>query len=161
MSSENRLGTGQAFNSMTILDGGSGQHAGKLGEIEFARWLIANDIEFSWHACDRGPIDFSVILSGRCTGVDVKAKERNVPPDWRHDAHVTAEQERYACQVYVFCSVTDGEPTLMGWRGKLEFWEMCRRVTKGDIDGSFTERADAGKLSYGKLRKMEELLSYR
>ena len=161
MSGTERLGTGQAFNHMTILDGGSGQHAGKLGEIAFAKWLIVNDVEFSWHACDKGPVDFSLSLSGRYAGVDVKTKERNVPADWNHDAHVTAEQERHACQIYVFCNVTDGETTLMGWCGKLEFWQKCRRVKKGSKEGPFVERADAGKLPYRELKKMEHLLRYR
>jgi hypothetical protein len=153
-------GTGKAFNHMTILEGGSGQHAGKIGEMCFAQWLMANDIEFSWSACNKGPIDFSVFMDGRWIGIDVKAKERNVPPNWEHDAHVTVDQERYACHIYVFCNVTEDKPTLMGWCGKEEFWKMCRRVKKGDADGAFREHVDAGKLTYSQLRQMADLTKY-
>ena len=153
-------GTGKAFNHMTILEGGSGQHAGKIGEMCFAQWLMANDIEFSWSACNKGPIDFSVFMDGRWIGIDVKAKERNVAPNWEHDAHVTVDQERYACHIYVFCNVTDDQPTLMGWCGKEEFWRDCRRVKKGDADGAFREHVDAGKLTYSRLRKMADLTNY-
>lgn len=153
-------GTGKAFNHMTILDGGSGQHAGKIGEMVFAQWMIANDIQFAWSACDKGPIDFSVMLDSRLVGIDVKAKERNVPANWEHDAHVLADQERYVCDIYVFCNVTEDHPTMMGWCGKREFWDKCRRVKKGDAEGTFVEHADAGKWQYKNLRKMEELIQY-
>ena len=153
-------GTGEAFNHMTILKGGSGQHAGKLGEMAFARWLIAHDIQFTWSACDKGPFDFSVMLDNRLVGIDVKAKERNVPASHEHDAHVTADQEHYACQIYVFCNVTKDKPTLMGWCGKREFWSKCRRVKKGDKEGPFTEHVDAGKIQYKNLRPLEELLGF-
>ena len=153
-------GTGKKFNHMTILDNGSGQHSGKIGEMSFADWLIANDVQFSWSACDKGPFDFSVMLDGRMVGIDVKAKERNVPANWEHDAHVTADQEHYACQIYVFCNVTKDTPTLMGWCGKKEFWSRCRRVKKGDAEGTFVEHTDAGKMPYKNLRKLEDLLAF-
>jgi hypothetical protein len=153
-------GTGKKFNHMTILENGSGQHSGKIGEMCFADWLIANDVQFTWSACDKGPFDFSVMLDGRMVGIDVKAKERNVPANWEHDAHVTADQEHYACQIYVFCNVTNDDPTLMGWCGKKEFWSRCRRVKKGDSEGSFVEHTDAGKMPYKNLRKLEDLLAF-
>ena len=153
-------GTGKKFNHMTILENGSGQHSGKIGEMCFADWLIANDVQFTWSACDKGPFDFSVMLDGRMVGIDVKAKERNVPANWEHDAHVTADQEHYACQIYVFCNVTDDYPTLMGWMGKERFWRNCKRVKKGDTDGQFREHVDAGKLRYSQLRPMKQLLEY-
>ena len=153
-------GTGKAFNHMTILEGGSGQHVGMIGELTFAKWLMINGVEFSWSACNKGPIDFSVFIKGRWAGIDVKAKERNVPANWEHDAHVTVDQERYACDLYVFVNVTDNHPTIMGWCGKDRFWKDCKRVYKGDTDGPFTEHVDAGKLTYKHLRKMGDLLAY-
>ena len=153
-------GTGKKFNHMTILENGSGQHSGKIGEMCFADWLIANDVQFTWSACDKGPFDFSVMLDDRLVGIDVKAKERNVPANWEHDAHVTADQEHYACQIYVFCNVTKDTPTLMGWCGKKEFWSRCKRVKKGDAEDSFVEHADAGKMPYKNLRKLEDLLVF-
>jgi len=88
----------------------------------------------------------------------VKAKQRNVPPSQEYDAHVTASIKNADCRLYVFASVTDGKPTLMGWMGKTEFWDNAREVRKGELDErGKAERADAGKLKYSSLRPMRDL----
>lgn len=155
------LGTGRRFNHMTICENGEGQHVGTLAEMEFSRFLIMSNVQHTWSACDKGPYDFAVMdISGRMVGIDVKAKKRNVPPSHSQDAHVTCDQELYECHVYVFYSVTDDKPTAMGWIGKGDFWRDCRRVRKGDRDGSFEEHVDAGKMKYSELKPMTDLLGY-
>lgn len=146
--------TGAAYNSTTILDGGSGQRAGLIGEMAFAEALAEQRITYQHLGGESKHHDFLV----GDVKVDVKAKQRNVPPSKEYDAHVTASIKDKDCRLYVFASVTEGNPTLMGWMGKEEFWTEARRVKKGELDErGKAERADAGKLKYSKLRPMDQL----
>ena len=46
----------------------------------------------------------------------------------------------------------------MGWCGKEEFWSSAKIVRKGEVDESGkAELADAGKLKYSELRRIEDL----
>lgn len=146
--------TGASYNSTTILDGGSGQRAGLIGEMAFAEALAEQRITYQHLGGESQHHDFLV----GDVKVDVKAKQRNVPPSKEYDAHVTASIKDKDCRLYVFASVTEGNPTLMGWMGKEEFWTEARRVKKGELDErGKAERADAGKLKYSKLRPMDQL----
>lgn len=90
--------------------------------------------------------------------IDVKAKQRNVPPSYDYDAHVTASIRDADCRLYVFVSVTNEHPTIMGWCGKEEFWSGAKIVSKGEPDErGKPERADAGKMKYSQLRKPDSL----
>jgi hypothetical protein len=146
--------TGSAYNSTTILEGGSGQRAGLIGEMAFAEALAEHRITYQHLGGEGQHHDF---LIGDVK-VDVKAKQRNVPPSGHYDAHVTSSIKDKDCRLYVFASVTDGEATLMGWMGKEEFWSEAVEVKEGELDErGKAERADAGKLKYSKLRPMERL----
>lgn len=146
--------TGAAYNDTTILDGGSGQRAGFIGEMAFAEALAEQRISYKHLGGEAQHHDF---LVGDIK-IDVKAKQRNVPPSIHYDAHVTASIKKKDCRLYVFVSVTDEVPTLMGWMGKKEYWEAARIVREGELDErGKAERADAGKLPYSQLRPMDHL----
>ena len=146
--------TGSSYNATTILDGGSGQRAGLIGEMAFAEALAENRITYQHLGGEAQHHDF---LVGDIK-IDVKAKQRNVPPSQEYDAHVTASIKNADCRLYVFASVTEGKPTLMGWMGKKEFWGKAKEVREGELDErGKAERADAGKLKYSKLRPMKDL----
>jgi hypothetical protein len=146
--------TGAAYNDTTILENGSGQRAGLIGEMAFAHALAEQRVTYQHLGGDKQHHDFLV----GDVKVDVKAKQRNVPPSYDYDAHVTASIKDADCRLYVFVSVTNGQPTLMGWCGKDEFWSKARIVQEGELDErGKPERADAGKLKYSALRNMDEL----
>lgn len=146
--------TGSAYNSTTILDNGSGQAAGLIGEMAFAHALAEQRITYQHLGGEAQHHDFIV----GDVKIDVKAKQRNVPPSYDYDAHVTASIKDADCRLYVFVSVTKGQPTLMGWCGKDEFWSKAKIVCEGDLDErGKAERADAGKMKYSGLREMDSL----
>ena len=149
--------TGAAYNSTTILPNGSGQRAGLIGEMAFAHELAERRITYEHLGGEAQHHDF--LVGG--VKIDVKSKQRNVPPSYDYDAHVTASIKDADCRLYVFVSVTKGEPTLMGWCGKEEFWGKAKLVRKGELDErGKPEMADAGKLKYSSLRDMESLWAH-
>lgn len=146
--------TGAAYNDTTILDDGSGQRAGLIGEMAFAEALAEERITYQHLGGEKQHHDF---LVGDIK-IDVKAKQRNVPPSDSYHAHVTASIAKKDCRLYVFVNVTDEVPTLMGWMGQKEYWAAAQIVHKGELDErGKAERADAGKLPYSQLRPMEHL----
>jgi hypothetical protein len=146
--------TGSAYNSTTILENGSGQRAGLIGEMAFAHALAEQRITYQHLGGEAQHHDFIV----GDVKVDVKAKQRTVPPRHDYDAHVTESIKDADCRLYVFVSVTKGQPTLMGWCGKDEFWSKAKIVCKGDLnEDGYIEEADAGKIKYSGLREMDSL----
>ena len=147
------------FNHMTILPDGGGAITGDIAENGFADRLAARGIFFESVGKNKGPFDFICkSKSGERLTIDVKAKLRNVKAKSYHDAHVTCDQMGYDCRLYVFASVMQEHLQFMGWCGKTEFWNNCRIVRKGERDGNFYEKTDAGKLQYSKLRSMQTLV---
>ena len=122
--------------------------------MAFAHALAEQRITYQHLGGDKQHHDF--LVGG--IKIDVKAKQRNVKPSYEYDAHVTASIKDADCRLYVFVSVTDGHPTLMGWCGKEEFWSKAKIVREGELDErGKPERADAGKLRYSELQEMGEL----
>ena len=91
--------------------------------------------------------------------IDVKTKQRNVAPQPYHDAHIEASQIDYPVDAYVFCSsnMRLGKTEMVGWAWKHDFDRLCRKVSKGDPDGPFRERADAFKIKHYLLRPIDEM----
>lgn len=154
-------------NANTILEEGDsrGCYIGDLGEFAFSKALTNNGIE---HLCEGSTAFHYDILSGDVK-IDVKSKERTYsyidrPKRLLEDeCHVKKDQEEFDCNIYVFASVTAIKPKraqcvqLMGWCYKEEYWDNCYSVRKGDMDGTWEERADAGKLLYSELKPMQNL----
>ena len=157
MKNYDNYSTGEAYNSMTILRDGSGQLVGLKGEMCFANWMAENRISYTHVGSEKGHHDFEI---GDGITVDVKTKLRNVPYKSEYEGHVTLAQKDYDCRLYVFANVTGEVATLAGWTGKKEFWDMCEMYGEGEkSDGTFNERADAGKVVYSRMRPMSELLN--
>lgn len=146
----------EPYNQHTIFENGEGQVIGRYAEQEFANWLVANRMVFTYSGPDKGSVDFDV----NGFTIDVKCKQRNVEAQLDHDAHVNWYQKKFAVQIYVFCSYWKQAEQLqwMGWIGKKEFWKQARRVEAGQLDGTFQEKKDSGKLKYSELRPMPELI---
>ena len=152
------FGTGKPYNHMTILRDGSGQYTGHLGERIFCDLLAANQITYLHCAGDKDQHDVVVRVGDRKVKIDVKTKRRNVSSSMDYDGHVTCDQKDYDSDIYVFVHVDDSGAEVMGWMKKADFWSECRTVEAGEKDGSFVERAGAGKIKYSAMRPINELI---
>lgn len=125
-----------------------------IGEMAFAHALAEQRITYLHLGGEAQHHDFLV----GDVKIDVKAKQRNVPPSYDYDAHVTASIKDADCRLYVFVSVTNEQPTIMGWCGKEEFWDKAKLVLEGELDErGKPERANAGKLKYSELKSIDDL----
>jgi hypothetical protein len=151
--------TGEAYNGKTILSNGGGQYAGNLAEAVFARALDRRGIPFKHVAQSCWSHDFEIHEAR----IDVKAKQRTVKALPRYSAHVTEGQMHYDCHYYVFASVlmrggrADGVE-FMGWMPKRQFWRQCARVRAGDSVDGLVEKVGAGRIEYGDLLPMVDLM---
>jgi len=155
------MATGEAFNSMTILDGGSGQYAGNVAELCFSEFLDSYLLNYEYVAKDMGHYDF--ILNG--STIDVKAKQRNVECLPHYDGNVAKSQKNYDVDLYVFASLLMNknralECQFMGWIPKAQFWQDCTEGNSGDTIRGLVLRKSAGSLPYDRMRKMEEIWNY-
>ena len=146
----------EPYNQHTIFANGEGQVIGRYAEQEFCNWLVANRLVYTYSGPDKGSVDFRV---GKYT-IDVKCKQRNVEAEPNHDAHVNWYQRDFDVDLYVFCSYWKQAEQLqwMGWQWKGQFWKHARIVEAGQLDGTFQEKKDSGKMKYADLRKMEDLV---
>jgi hypothetical protein len=149
--------THQRFNGTTILDFGSGQYVGMLGEIALGTFL--RDVEnISFEHCGFTSYDCDFIAGG--LKIDVKTKACNTPPLPHYTVHVTESQKDRDCDIYVFCRASPDTVYLLGWIPKADFWStdlgVDSRGGQADYDG-FIERADARKLKVSDLLGMELL----
>ena len=153
-------------NSRTIrANDDGGRYIGNLTEFALSKALASNAID---HECV-GARKYSHDIEAGTLTIDTKAKARNYSYIERLDrlsldeAHVKNDQMDFECDIYVFSSVnllpcgTADKVQLVGWIRKDLFWEYSYSVKEGDLDGSFVEAADAGKLPYSKLNKMPDL----
>ena len=160
---ENVFYSGQRFNQHTILDAGKGQIAGRIGEAAFAKeYLLNTDTtapSLLWVG-SRGPgHDFEIHFPDRgVVTVDVKTKERTVPPRPDYDLHVTKNQINHDVDVYVFASMNrmnSNHVDLVGWCTKRWDWENASNVKKGELDETGkAELADAAKMKHHQIAPM-------
>lgn len=149
--------THERFNGTTILDHGSGQYVGILGEIAFGIFLRDVD-NLPFEHCGFTSYNCDFIAGG--LKIDVKTKACNTPPLPHYTVHVTESQKDKDCDIYVFCRASPDTVYLLGWIPKAEFWScevgIDSRGGQTDSDG-FIERADARKLKVSDLLGMELL----
>jgi hypothetical protein len=128
--------------------GGDGNLIGCMAEIicsDELGWTLANTYDYD---CISG--DFKI---------DVKTKERSVPPRGHYYASVADYNTTQKCSHYAFCS-TIGKSTvfILGIIDKEEFYDTATFFKKGDYDPSssptdaFYFTADCYNLEYSKLR---------
>ena len=151
--------TGRKFNRHTMREGGSGQLEGPAAEYAFDRWCEDNWLIRQYVGNDKTFIDFVVGETDRKYGIDVKAKKRSGRANVQRgcSCHVELRLEQENCHMYVFASCTGNIVEMLGWMAKKEFWQRCKRVTKGQVTDGLTEVADAGKIEAKELRPMSDL----
>jgi len=155
------MATGEAFNSMTIIDNGSGQYAGNVAELCFAEFLDMHLLNYQYVAEQKDHYDF--IFNGMT--IDVKAKQRNVECLTYYDATVSKAQKNYNVDLYVFASLLMNknkalECQFMGWIPKAQFWQDCTQGIEGDTVRGLVYRTDSGSLQYDNMKSMEDLWNY-
>lgn len=147
--------TGSRFNGTTILDKGSGQYVGLLGEIAFGIFL--RDFEgLEFKHCGFNSYDFDFIVEG--VKVDVKTKACNTIPLPHYTVHITDSQRDRDCDVYVFCRASTSILYLLGWMEKQDFWssQYGLDIKRGEPDeDGFIQKADARTMRIEDLKCME------
>jgi len=92
--------------------------------------------------------------------IDVKTKERTVPPLDKYSVHINEFGNHQQCDTYVFVSIreikgSDGEfeGWIIGWMDKDEYWDKARIVKKGDVEekDGFAEYEDSRKMYFKDL----------
>lgn len=158
--------SGQRFNRNTILDHGRGQIAGRIGEAAFAQEYLLNTSDKApplfWMGSKAQGHDFEIHLNNdTVVTVDVKTKERTVPPLPHYDLHVTQDQIQHVVDIYIFASMNRKNANhvdFVGWCTKNWYWNNARLVKAGDLDEyGKAELADAAKMKHHQISPMSTL----
>jgi hypothetical protein len=130
--------------------GGDGNLIGCLAEIVCADklgWSLSNTYDYD---CVCGEFK-----------IDVKTKERGVPPRGNYFASVADYNTTQKCSHYAFCStIGKGTVFILGIIDKEEFYDKATFFKKGDYDpnssttDAFYFTADCYNLEYSKLRQI-------
>lgn len=147
----------EALNGRTIRKERKSQVVGLIGELTFGRYLLDNQIEFSYLA--NKSMDFDFEIDG--VFIDVKSGFCNLRPqnDWH--CRIPTYQEFQRTDLYVFANVSDADVYLMGWISKDAFWHGNKSwlVNKGEIDRK-EQLTDNRIISVSDLNQMEDLLTF-
>jgi len=115
---------------------GGGNIVGYLGEEIVAHYMKADII-----SNDKGTEKYNYDLVKDGKKIEVKSKERSVPPKDFYDASVAETSRHQQTDIYVFTSIqcNGGEPVrawICGQKDAKEYFEQSRFYAKGDIDPS-------------------------
>ena len=115
---------------------GKGNIVGYLGEEIVAHYMKADII-----SNDEGTEKYNYDLVKDGKKIEVKSKERSVPPKDFYDASVAETSRHQQTDIYVFTSIEceSGKPVkawICGQKDAKEYFEQARFYAKGDIDSS-------------------------
>jgi len=137
--------------------GGKGNTIGYLGEEIVAHYMKADII-----SNDEGTEKYNYDLVKDGKKIEVKSKERTVPPKGYYDASVAETSRHQKTDIYVFTSIqcNGGEPVrawICGQKDAKEYFEQARFYAKGDIDPSnnFEVLTDMHNMPYKDLDPVE------
>jgi len=136
---------------------GEGNIVGYLGEEIVAHYMKADII-----SNDEGTEKYNYDLVKDGKKIEVKSKERTVPPKGYYDASVAETSRHQKTDIYVFTSIqcNGGEPVrawICGQKDAKEYFEQARFYAKGDIDPSnnFEVLTDMHNMPYKDLDPVE------
>ena len=137
--------------------GGKGNTIGYLGEEIVAHYMKADII-----SNDEGTEKYNYDLVKDGKKIEVKSKERTVPPKGFFDASVAETSRHQKTDIYVFTSIqcNGGKPVrawICGQKDAKEYFEQARFYAKGDIDPSnnFEVLTDMHNMPYKDLDPVE------
>ena len=115
---------------------GGGNIVGYLGEEIVAHYMKADII-----SNDKGTEKYNYDLVKDGKKIEVKSKERSVPPKDFYDASVAETSRHQKTDIYVFTSIKceSGKPVkawICGQKDAKEYFEQASFYAKGDIDPS-------------------------
>jgi hypothetical protein len=123
---------------------GEGSLVAYIGE-EVVKKVLDGDIKDTY--------DYDIIYNG--TKVDVKTKERTVPPKLYYECSVADFNTRQDCDEYAFVSVLNNmkEAWYLGKVSKSDFYKTAVFHKKGEVDpaNNFTFKADCYNIPVWKL----------
>ena len=136
---------------------GKGNIVGYLGEEIVAHYMKADII-----SNDEGTEKYNYDLVKDGKKIEVKSKERTVPPKGYYDASVAETSRHQKTDIYVFTSIqcNGGKPVrawICGQKDAKEYFEQARFYAKGDIDPSnnFEVLTDMHNMPYKDLDPVE------
>ena len=123
---------------------GEGSMVAYIGE-EVAKYVLSAEIKDTY--------DYDLIYNG--TKVDVKTKERTVPPKPYYECSVADFNTKQNCDEYAFVSVLNNlkQAWYLGKISKTEFYKNATFHKKGEVDpdNNFTFKADCYNIPISKL----------
>jgi len=72
---------------------------------------------------------------------------------------VAAYNTTQGCKAYVFTRICNDKAWILGWKGKDEYYQQAKFLTKGDVDplNNFTVKADCYNLKISDLRCLNKI----
>jgi hypothetical protein len=135
--------------------GGKGNEIGCLCEIVAADYF--NNID----RCNSYDYDLICKQGDKIVTIDVKSKQRNVPPKDEYYASIAAYNIKQKCDYYMFASTIDVYKVyLIGTISKKRFFDSALFCKKGEIDPTspprqtFRFKADCYNLPYSQLKSI-------
>lgn len=129
---------------------GEGTFYGSLGEI------IVRDTLGLEHA---NTFDYDLLLDD--IKIEVKTKDRTVPPKLDYEASITRFNPNQDCDGYIFVSLLsrDNIPVkgyIMGYISKEDYFSKCRALKKGDFDprNNWRAKCDCYNIEYSKIERI-------
>lgn len=125
---------------------------------------LAVSEKMGWKYIDTIHADTEVTLeNGEGRKIELKVKERTVPPQGTYNGTVAAANIKQACDYYGFCSY-DGEiVTLIGIMSKEEFLKKATFRNKGELDPdgpkgkNWKFRANCYNMPYNLMRQIGKM----
>lgn len=145
----------QYANNKNSIRKGQGHYIGKLAELVVVDTLKLRHID-TYNADTE-----AILLNGANLKIEVKAKERNVPPRGFYNSTVACYNTKQVCDYYLFCSsLRDEIIYIIGIMQKDEFLKKAIFYKKGDLDPdrpsgtNWVFKADCYNMQYKLMRRV-------
>lgn len=134
---------------------GSGTLVGSLGEV------IVHSVFPEWEWSNT--FDYDFLLEGY--KIDIKSKDRTVPPKPHYEASISNYNPNQDCDFYIFISILRNKNTncynkgyIIGGYSKANYYEDCRFIKKGEIDpdNGWKAKCDCYNMPYSMLNSLKE-----
>lgn len=144
-------------NNEDSIKRGKGHYIGKLAELVAVERLN----RFGLKHINTYDADTEAILVSGNSKIEIKTKDRTVPPRGYYNASVAAANTKQVCDLYLFCSSLNDEIIyIIGIISKAEFFEKSVFYKEGDLDPdgpkgmNWKFRADCYNLKYNLMSQI-------
>jgi hypothetical protein len=145
----------QYANNSKSIRKGQGHYFAKIAELAVAE-------KMGWKHIDTFHADTEATLeNGEGRKIELKVKERTVPPRGNYNATVAAANTKQVCDYYLFCStIKDDVVYVVSIIPKKEFMDRATFRKKGELDPdgprgqNWKFRADCYNMPYEDMRQV-------